>query len=300
MKVVALLFLVTLVSAEPISFYHFDSASGNVAIDSINGNNAIIFGHDNNGWNANGKVNGCFNFGTGDVRGWFTNKLRNQYDFTITFWMQATAAGKQNITSGQWYNGDGLVDADQANFHNDFGTSLLGKNIAFGVGPTDTTIVSKKQVTDGAWHHVAATRQVVDDTNTIILYIDGVEEARNVTTGGINTQTRDGEWISVGSLNGNVNFYTGQLDELRIYNEALYPEEVQAIYTSERDYIKPGDAPEVNEITQSVTVKDEDNTAIAIFMGVLSFILIVVIIALLVWDARNKKAGAYVTQTDRQ
>lgn len=48
----------------------------------------------------------------------------------------------------QWWSGNGLVDAEVENGVNDFGISLLGQKIAFGLGPNDVTITSKSIVND--------------------------------------------------------------------------------------------------------------------------------------------------------
>lgn len=78
----------------------------------------------------------------------------NWMDWTISFWVKTTATGG----TGQWWNGEGLVDGEVAGVVDDFGTSLVGSKAAFGVGNPDTTITSTTAINDGRWHHLAAER----------------------------------------------------------------------------------------------------------------------------------------------
>jgi len=299
---------VTLVASQGsiIGLYHFDSTSGNIAFDDSNfitdsPNDGVIYGHGNNGWIPAGKKNGCFNFGTGNIRGYITNRFTDKLDFSISFWMFTTKAGKVNDTTQQWWAGEGIVDADLGGYNADFGLGLLGKQIAFGCGPTDTSIVSKSPVTDGSWHQVVATRQVVDTNNIITLYIDGKKDASLSMP--YNTQLRVGEFISIGSSNSNDRFYSGILDELIFFDYALIEADVLQRYNADLRWSPTNPNGVENPfVTQTVgiNVKDFNSTAIAIFFGVLCFVLIVVIAALLSWHSRNKKSGAYASQVDRQ
>ena len=82
-------------------------------------------------------------------------------DLTVSFWMKTTQTGGD----GDWDDGRGLVDANVEGALADFGVSLVGDRVAFGVGSLnyttevvgDTTITSRSAVNDGQWRHVAAT-----------------------------------------------------------------------------------------------------------------------------------------------
>ena len=66
-------------------------------------------------------------------------------------------------TNDGWISGNILFDRDiyGAGAHGDFGVSLTGGRVAFGVsaGSAGNTICGATDVADGAWHHVAVTRQ---------------------------------------------------------------------------------------------------------------------------------------------
>ena len=77
--------------------------------------------------------------------------------------------------TGQWWAGQGLVDGEVSAITNDFGVSLVGANVALGVGNPDTTITSSNAVNDGNWHHVAATRDAV--SGQMLIYVDDTLQA---------------------------------------------------------------------------------------------------------------------------
>jgi len=144
-----------------------------------------------------------------------------QDSFTISFWVRTTTTG---ATGAQWWVGRGLVDGEVANVTNDFGVSLVGSRVAFGVGNPDTTIQSSSNVNDGAWHHVVVTRNAA--TGAMVLYFDGAAQA--TATGPTGTRSAPAT-LRVGSLQTNLNFFAGQIDEVRLYSAALTAAQVAAI-----------------------------------------------------------------------
>jgi endo-beta-N-acetylglucosaminidase D len=133
-------------------------------------------------------------------------------DFTISFWVKTTATGG----TGQWYNGLGLVDGEVSGVADDLGISLVGAKVGFGVGNADITILSTTSINNGNWHHVAATR---DAANGVLrLYVNGVLEAS--ATGPVGTRAASSS-LALGRIQAGGNFFTGSLDELRLYGEVL-------------------------------------------------------------------------------
>ncbi|MES2780897.1 MAG: IPT/TIG domain-containing protein, partial [Bacteroidota bacterium] len=144
-------------------------------------------------------------------------------DFTIEYWMQTTQVGAAGTA---WAAGKGIVDAEVGGIVNDFGTSLVGNKLFFGVGSpstgTDINVQSISNVNTGKWTHVAATR--VRATGELKLYINGMLEG--TVTGSTNALTSPA-FIRFGSLQTNNNFYTGKLDEVRIWNVARSEAEIR-------------------------------------------------------------------------
>jgi hypothetical protein len=81
------------------------------------------------------------------------------------------------------------------------------------------------------WMHAAATYD--GTTNTIRLYINGVQEGGDKTgpVGGIVANNTD-LGIGVEPAASKLNYFQGALDEVRIYNRALSPAEIQALLTA--------------------------------------------------------------------
>ena len=141
-------------------------------------------------------------------------------DFTIAFWVKTTQTGG----TGQWYSGNGLVDGEVAGTVNDFGISLAGASAAFGMGNPDTTITSTTAINDGQWHHVAAIR--ANGSGSMNLYVDGVWQAgTNGPTGSRNAPPA----LRLGSMQTAANFFSGTLDDVRLYGSVLNGAQVAAL-----------------------------------------------------------------------
>lgn len=86
-------------------------------------------------------------------------------------------------------------------------------------------IKTNKNITDDTWHHIVAFR---DDTN-ISIYIDGILE--NTTGTGILGNIDDISTLKIGGDPewGNT-YFSGTIDEVKLWNRALSPEEINASY----------------------------------------------------------------------
>jgi hypothetical protein len=87
-----------------------------------------------------------------------------------------------------------------------------------GGGHNTTPIVN-----DDVWHHVAYTY----DGNTIRIYVDGIEDF-TVSDRVLRTGEAGETEVNIGSqLGGSI--YQGMMDDVRIFNEVLTPEEVKIL-----------------------------------------------------------------------
>jgi hypothetical protein len=85
-------------------------------------------------------------------------------------------------------------------------------------------------VWDGAWHHLAGTYDGV----TVRLYVDGVEQGTGTpATSAINYALADNNTFRIGGYRSScVDFlFTGDIDEVQIFNRALTAQEIAAIYS---------------------------------------------------------------------
>jgi hypothetical protein len=86
---------------------------------------------------------------------------------------------------------------------------------------------STKSITLNTWHHVVGVKK----GNTITFYLDGEPAG-----GGTIWHTRPASTLRIGvdglSGIGAIDYFTGTIDDVRIYNKALTPEEVKMLYYS--------------------------------------------------------------------
>ncbi|MEW6303140.1 MAG: choice-of-anchor P family protein [Verrucomicrobiota bacterium] len=141
-------------------------------------------------------------------------------NFTIALWVKTTDTGG---TGAQWWSGKGLVDGEVSGNTADFGSAVLNGRFALGIGNPDTTVVTTTAINDGAWHHVAATRNA--DTGEIRLYVDGV--LNNSGTGPTGARAA-APALRIGSIQTGAaaGFLNGAIDEVRLYDRALADAEI--------------------------------------------------------------------------
>ncbi len=135
-------------------------------------------------------------------------------DFTIEYWVRTTQTGN---TGSNWYNGQGIVDATSSTV-NDFGTSLVGNKLAFGVGNyvgfgtyASNTIISNTVINTGQWIHVAVTRSTAGQLR---MYINGVLDIAGNTALNAGIATPN---LRVGGKQNGGNFFNGAIDDLRVW-----------------------------------------------------------------------------------
>jgi hypothetical protein len=103
-------------------------------------------------------------------------------DFTVEGWVKSTTPGTTACSPGKdnWIYGRIVIDQDVngAGDFGDYGVSIFsGGVVAFGVavGSTGNGLCGKTSVTDGAWHHVACTRNAA--TGQLRIFVDGKLDA---------------------------------------------------------------------------------------------------------------------------
>ena len=147
-------------------------------------------------------------------------------NFTIEYWVKTT---QTSLTGSQWYNGNGIVDAEVGGGTTDFGTSLLNNKLAFGVGNPDRTIQSTTSINNGQWYHVAVTWN--GTSGDMKLYINGVLEA-SYSGGPTGTRSAPPN-IRIGSIQTGIQYFAGSIDELRIWNTVRTQSEIETNMNNE-------------------------------------------------------------------
>lgn len=158
---------------------------------------------------------------------------------SILFWMRL--ASNASPVSNQR-----LIDyGDAGNVGCQFAISRnTTSKIAVSTGSSGQTVLSSQTINDTAWHHVGVivlppgnnTIGNIGTTQNIRIYVDGINTTDMTTLGTAQLQTSKTsntvlDWITIGKANNaNANYYSGLLDDIRIYDVALTPAEIAGIY----------------------------------------------------------------------
>ena len=167
------------------------------------------------------------------------------YDFTIEFKIKANASNNPGgASANQGYNDDwtlGHIIIDRDIFGNgdygDYGISLAGNRIAFGVnnGSQSYTLIGGNNIANGQWRYIAVTRQASNghmqifvDGNLVAQYTSGVTgdiSYRNDRS--VHPDYPNEPFIVIGAEkhdydNTNYPSYNGFFDELRISDIVRY------------------------------------------------------------------------------
>ena len=142
-------------------------------------------------------------------------------DFSLELWFNSRGGTGTNVT--QWWQAAGLLDGEVPGTVDDFGTSLDATGQVWaGTGHPDTSIHSRKGLTDGTWHHLVVTRK--ESTGALTLFVDGAQ----VSARGGTQRLTSAPGLRAGALQSGRNFLAGSLADLAVYNSVLPPATVTA------------------------------------------------------------------------
>jgi len=142
---------------------------------------------------------------------------------TVTAWVKTTSTG---TTDGGEDSTNAIVGWGSGGASERFGFRIDAGRLR--VEHAGGNIQGKTNIADGKWHHVAVT---VRENSTIsypqvILYLDGNDDTRPTTDPDPFNITAAGD-VRIGSRPaGDDRFFSGQIDDLRIYDRALTQEEI--------------------------------------------------------------------------
>ena len=158
--------------------------------------------------------------------------------FTVSVWFNTA----MNVTSGNnaFLLNKGGFGSDRAGFNLNYGLWLNNREQVGGgfetAGGDDNYITSQGSYADGVWHNAILTFD--EKLHLLKLYMDGLEVATNSTKTGITPDNTGKQTIRLGAnslaekgkINGN---YTGQLDDIQVWNFAFTKEQVADLFTKE-------------------------------------------------------------------
>jgi hypothetical protein len=188
-----------------IAHWAFDETEGMYAADSVGENNAIVMGGAT--WQPDGgQIDGALEL-DGFSGCSITNYVLNPADgpFSIFTWIKGGAPG-QTIVSQQATSNWLALDSE-----GNLMTELKSSDKLAG------PLISEAVITDGQWHRIG----LVWDGSTRTLCVDGFKVAEDGQTGLESSQ--NGLYIGVGKDYATGTFFSGLIDDVRIYNRVVSP-----------------------------------------------------------------------------
>ena len=200
-----------------VGYWKFDEGSGTTAKDgSENGNNGTITGAV---WNQNGKYGKALQFdGVNDYMSATNvqvNATAGEYN-TVSFWMRWNGT----TPTVPFYMNDGV---GYYGFYAPNGTCMgfnTGQGDTYGFNPTGLS---------GVWTHVVLVFYNGAYTGNSKIYINGINKTLTQCGGSSRSGTAR-TTIYLGQLGNSSNYFSGLLDEVKIYNYALTSDEVLTEY----------------------------------------------------------------------
>lgn len=207
-----------------VAHWAFDEQYGQTAHNKVGDNHGTFGastspGSDDPTWKPSGecKVNGCLSFdGTGDYVQLSTSEPFKITSKSVTFWGNLTSIPNTFRLA---------VGGNSSNWYTGFASN--GRMISSHVNSTwsqRVTYSSTNILTDNTWDHYAYTWDVNGSIVTVRLYKNGKLVGSDDFADGYSSAY--GSLFILGALSPSSAFFQGKLDELKLYNTALTPEQV--------------------------------------------------------------------------
>jgi N-acetylneuraminic acid mutarotase len=187
-----------------ITHWPLDETEGDIAYDSIGENNGTLYGEPL--WQPQGgMVDGALELdGINDYISTDPVAELTSGPFSVFAWIKGGAPGQAMISQ---VNSANLIMADVSE------GKLMTEHASIR---SVKNLVSEVVITDGDWHRVGLTWNGTEK----ILYVDEREAESTVSSAGI---SEDGLYIGAGKNLEEDSFFSGLIDDVRIYNRAIIP-----------------------------------------------------------------------------
>ncbi len=165
---------------------------------------------------------------------------------------RTTAMETQTVTIMAWFRRNGAQDAnapiltkafanDESNPFNSYGLQVNSNSVGSDTvtfytghvtGGPRRRLDSNVTINDGQWYHVAGTY----DGTTKVIVVNG-DSISTSETGDMNMDSTSGGDVRSGGVSDD--FYTGEVDEMMIFNRSLTIAEITSIYTNQSSRFFP-------------------------------------------------------------
>jgi len=194
----------------PVAYWEFEEGTGTTASDSAGSHDGTV----NGALWVPGKIGTALWFdGFDDYVDCGTDSLLNPAEMTLTLWVcpETKYAMTRSLVAKV---GSGEYEADYS-----VQLGMMGEVKGwFGNGNASVVVAGARNVVSGEWTHLALTR----DGSELALYLDG----GNRTSVGYSLEPGDGGYLL---QIGGPSSYKGKIDDARLYDRALAPEEIEQI-----------------------------------------------------------------------
>jgi hypothetical protein len=212
--------------APPVDYWQFDEAEGIIAHDFIGVKDAVV--HSDATWQPDGgKIGGALLFDGADDYVSTPFILDPAEDsFSVFAWIKGGASGQVVISQA-----DSYIETPRAPITRPgciwLGIDSPNDQLMTGLmHPPFSPLVSEIVITDGQWHHVG----LVYDYSVLkrYLFVDGIEVAKDTDyVGGLGSDAV--LYIGVGPALEETTFFSGLIDDVRIYNKVLSKEAIASL-----------------------------------------------------------------------
>lgn len=205
-----------------LAYYKLDDGSGTTAADWTGNGNTGTLTNMSGAWTT-GKIGGCLQFDGSNDHVQTANdavKMQISGDYSTSVWIYPDAS--QKVWAGIYSRTDPSGATNHWNLQFD---NSANRNLIIYHGSSQWQIGARLADVAGAWHHIG----VVRNGTTMTIYLDGVVIRTATWTNG--AVSGNGHLNIGGDRTASSSYvYKGLIDDLRIYDRALTPAEMQTLY----------------------------------------------------------------------
>ncbi|MHC4500919.1 MAG: LamG domain-containing protein, partial [Planctomycetota bacterium] len=206
-----------------IAWWKLDEGEGTIAYDSAGNNDGTLI--DGPAWTPSG-INGSLIFdGVDDYVEVSDNSYLTLTNITLVAWIKSNDKSDHKHIISNYTDIDPIAQFFHLYIEQDTGKATFQVDDADGTPPY---VVGISDVTDAQWHHLVGVRDTASGLLTI--YVDGIyENSIPDTTDVIALDPANDLWIG-GQYYFPTRYFNGMIDDVRIYDRALSPNDVAELY----------------------------------------------------------------------